>query len=112
MPYNKTTMTNKKISFRPKDQEKHALIFSIVSNTLDEFKKFNDAKENPPFDSATIEAIRRQLTILEGWETIYLNNAFRMGMCIGSSRHRPDGLYDKDVYSYVEDFFKTKDESK
>ena len=105
-------MTNEKISFRPEHHKKDTLIFSMVTSTLDEFQRRNDAQENPRFDSATIEAIRHQLSILEGWEAIYLNNAFTMGMCIGSSSNRPDGLYNKEVYSYVEDFFKTKDESK
>lgn len=98
-------MKDNKISFRPEDQNKNSLILSLVHNVLDEFEKVNKTRENPPFDTHTIQAIRASLVILDGWEEIYLNNAFQKGVLVGIDTNRPSGLLNTNIYSYVEDFF-------
>jgi hypothetical protein len=46
------------------------------------------------------------ISILKGWEEVYLDNAFRKGVDVGSDPERPDGLCNPDIYSYSNDFFK------
>ena len=104
-------MKDNKISFRPEDQNKHPLILSLVHNVLDEFEKVNKTKETPPFDTHTIQAIRASLRILDGWEEIYLNNAFQKGILLGIDKNHPIGLLDKETYCYVDDFFIATPES-
>jgi hypothetical protein len=99
-------MENEIISLRPANQEKVRLILPMI------YEMINGLEKVSSFDITTIHAMRASLKIFEGWEEVYLNTAFLRGMEIGSSRHRPDGLFNKDVYCYTEDFFFDKDESK
>jgi len=104
-------MKDNKISFRPEEQAQHPMILSMVYQVLDGLEKINRDRETPPFDKHTINAIRASLVIVDGWEEIFLNNAFQLGISVGSDPNRPEGLLNKDVYCYVDDFFIAKPKS-
>lgn len=97
-------MKDNKISFRSNDVEKLPLILDMVYKTLDR------CEANPNFDKFTIDTIRHSISILDGWETINLNNAFKRGVFVGSDPNIPTGVCNNEVYSYVNDFFNQADE--
>lgn len=99
-------MENTPISLRPDDQEKTILIFDLVNIMLNGMEKFRTNENKPLYDLDTIQSVRKNLTILNGWEEIYLDGAFRKGVDVGSDPNRPDGLCNPDIYSYSNDFFK------
>lgn len=102
-------MTTKPFSLRPVDQEKTILVFDLVNMILNGMEKFRSDENKPLYDLDTIQSVRRNLTILEGWEETYLDSAFRKGVDVGMNPDRPDGLCNPDTYSYSNDFFKKGD---
>jgi hypothetical protein len=104
-------MKDNKISFRPEGQVQQPMILSMVYAMLDAFELDHNDNRSPSIDVHTINAIRASLKIFNGWDEIFLNNAFQLGISIGSDPNRPEGLLNKDVYSYVDDFFIATPES-
>ena len=106
MLHTNNPMTTKPLSLRPDKQEKTILVFDLVNMILNGMEKFRTDENKPLYDLDTIQSVRRNLTILEGWEGTYLDGAFRKGVDVGMNPDRPDGLCNPNVYSYSNDFFK------
>ena len=94
------------ISLRKEHEAKQSLIFDRVHSALDFMDNYRMDNGRPLYDSRTIESVRTMISILKGWEEVYLDNAFRKGVDVGSDPERPDGLCNPDIYSYSNDFFK------
>lgn len=82
-------------SLRKPNEAKRELLTSMFYDTLDFIEKNGG-------DKATLDRVRDSILILDGWEEIYLNNAFHMGIAIMVEPNRPKGLLG---HNYAKDFY-------
>jgi|APGre2960657404_1045060.scaffolds.fasta_scaffold193532_2 hypothetical protein len=81
-------------SLRKPNEAKRELLTSMFYDTLNYI-------ENNGGDKATLDRVRDAIFILDGWEEIYLNMAFHMGVAIVEP-NMPKGLLG---HNYAKDFY-------
>lgn len=82
-------------SLRKPNEAKRELLTSMFYDTLNYVEKRGG-------DKCTLDRVRDMMLILDGWEEIYLNNAFYEGIMIMQEDNKPKGLLG---HNYVKDFF-------
>jgi hypothetical protein len=82
-------------SLRKPNEAKRELLTSMFYDTLNSIEKNGG-------DKATLDRVRDSIFILDGWEEIYLNMAFHMGIGIMIDPDRPQGLL---AHNYAKDFY-------